>query len=433
MGKRLIDGLWLLGFAVAGCAGTLNAQETGDSTHYMTNSFEPFTGRVMGNKVRIRLEPSIDSPILDELRPDDMVIVLNEKDGFYGIRPPANIKAYVYRTYVIDDVIEGNRVNVRSEPHLDAPVLVQMNKGERVEGHVSPLNNKWLQVKLPEHVRFYVATDFIENVGDVDMVARLETRRQEASEKVDRAFSLCQDELAKNFIDIDLGKACFPLECIIVDYADVPEQGARARQLLADNQEAYNRKKIDYLQSQAAHASDNWNTHCKDLAEQMAAQQAHLDLMELCLQNRDTEHLSPVPSRVASLESEVSEKKTEVAAASKESLPECMTCWVATEAAAYSAWVQSNPEGTIDQFYQQQAEVAMQLHGIVQPYKRLIKTKPGNFILMGQGDNMPIAFLYSTKVNLESLLSKAVTLQVAPRANNNYAFPAYFVLDASIN
>ncbi len=40
-----------------------------------------------------------------------------------------------------------------------------MNKGEHVEGHISPINNKWLQVKLPDNVRFYVATDFIENVG----------------------------------------------------------------------------------------------------------------------------------------------------------------------------------------------------------------------------------------------------------------------------
>ncbi len=77
MGKGLVSRLWLLCFAVAGFTTELQASD----------NFEPFTGRVIGNKVRVRLEPSIDSPILDELTPNDMVIVLDEKDGFYGIRP----------------------------------------------------------------------------------------------------------------------------------------------------------------------------------------------------------------------------------------------------------------------------------------------------------------------------------------------------------
>jgi hypothetical protein len=42
--------------------------------------------------------------------------------------------------------------------------------------------------------------------------------------------------------------------------------------------------------------------------------------------------------------------------------------------------------------------------------------------------NIPVAYLYSTQVNLNTLLGKQVNLQVSPRYNNNFAFPAYFVL-----
>ncbi len=398
-------------------------------------TLEPFTGRVTGSKVRVRLEPSVDSPILDELSGGDLVVILGEQNGFYAIRPPARTKAFVYRTYIIDDIVEGNHVNVRSEPHLDAPVLVQLNKGDRVDGHVSPINNKWLQIALPEVVRFYVATDYIEHAGDIDLMDRIERRQRDASAKVDQAHVACQAELAKSFEEIDLGKACQELENVIVEYTDVPEQSRRAQRLLSEDQEAYNRKKIDYLQQQAAQASESWNVRCKELAQQMATQQASLEVMEQCLRTRTTEQLASASTAAVPVQHHQPQRPTERAA---ESAPLTMTDsqpinpadpWAVLEDAFYQRWLLSHPNGTLDDFYNEQGLLGMQVHGSVQPYRRLIKAKPGNFVLIDHVDDIPIAFLYSTKVNLDSLVGRKVMLKVAPRPNNNFAFPAYFVLD----
>jgi hypothetical protein len=44
---------------------------------------------------------------------------------------------------------------------------------------------------------------------------------------------------------------------------------------------------------------------------------------------------------------------------------------------------------------------------------------------------LPIAYLYSTQVDLQGKVGQAVTLQAAPRPNHHFAFPAYFVLEAN--
>ena len=53
------------------------------------------------------------------------------------------------RTFVLDNVIEGNRVNARLKPDLESPVVAQLNSGDRVEGIIHPANNKWMEIKLP--------------------------------------------------------------------------------------------------------------------------------------------------------------------------------------------------------------------------------------------------------------------------------------------
>ncbi|MDB6081786.1 MAG: hypothetical protein JWO53_1058, partial [Chlamydiia bacterium] len=82
----------------------------------------------------------------------------------------------------------------------------------------------------------------------------------------------------------------------------------------------------------------------------------------------------------------------------------------------------------IDQFYAK--EKAVSLHGIVKPYARPVKNVPGDFILVNPKTNLPLAYLYSTKVDLNSLVGKEVSLSLVERPNNNFAYPAYFVLKA---
>lgn len=382
---------------------------------------EAFTGEVKGRKVRVRLEPSVDSPIVQELSQGEMVVVSYAQNDFYAIEPPKNTKAYVYRTYVIDDIVEGNHVNVRSEPSLEAPVLAQLNKGDRIEGHVSPVNSKWLQIRLPDSVKFFVATEYIEKVGDVHYLKRLEQRKQEACAAVDMAHSACQDELCKPYPQINIEIATQKLREAAMTYEDIAEQRSRACDYIAHAHDNYVRKKIEYLENEAQAASETWNSRCQVLAQQMAAQSAHLDALERSLYARDADLIPEEPPK-ARVSLPVYEPTT---------LTDAMAVWIPHEAAAYQQWLEAHPNETMDEYYAEQADAGVQLRGGVQPYRRLIKNKPGNYLLVDHVDNIPIAFLYSTRVNLDSVAGKTVTLLVSPRPNNNFAFPAYYVLDVT--
>lgn len=380
---------------------------------------EAFTGKVTGRKVRLRLEPSVDSPIVQELAQGEMIIVTGAQSDFYAVVPPSNLKAYVYRTYVIDDVVEGNHVNVRSEPSLEAPVIAQLNKGDHIDGHISPVNNKWLQIRLPENVRFYVAYEFVEKVGDVHYMARIEKRKQEACAAVDNAHNLCQDEMCKPYPQINMDTATYALREAVRDFQDVPEHHQRACDYITQAHENYIRKRIDFLETEAQASSEAWNVRCQALAQQMATQSAHLDALERSLHARDADLIPQEPP------------KARILFAEPAVVTEGMSMWTPQEIALFETWQKENEEASLDDFYTAQAEGAVHIRGNVQPYRRMVKNKPGNFILIDQVDNIPIAFLYSTKVDLEQLSGKTTTLLVAPRPNNNFAFPAYYVLDVA--
>lgn len=68
--------------------------------------FEPFTGKITKNKVRLRLQPTYDGPVLKELKRNDLLVILGEVEDFYAVQPPTDIQAYVFRTYVLDNVVE---------------------------------------------------------------------------------------------------------------------------------------------------------------------------------------------------------------------------------------------------------------------------------------------------------------------------------------
>ena len=58
-----------------------------------------------------------------------------------------------------------------------------------------------------------------------------------------------------------------------------------------------------------------------------------------------------------------------------------------------------------------------------------MKNRPGLvYVLLNPNNNLPIAFLYSTKLNLETRVGQEQSFIVVTRPNNNFAFPAYFVI-----
>ena len=82
---------------------------------------------------------------------------------------------------------------------------------------------------------------------------------------------------------------------------------------------------------------------------------------------------------------------------------------------------------TMTDFYEQQKFKSTRISGIVEAYNDPVKNKPGSYVIRDR--DFPRAYLYSTMVDLHNHVGQYVTLVVSERPNNNFAFPAYFVMD----
>lgn len=349
-------------------------------------SISPFTGKIRGKKVRLRLDADLESRIIRELDKNELVTIVGEKGNFYAVQPPTDSKAFVFRSFVLDDVVEGNRVNIRLEPDLEAPVIGHFNAGEHIKSTVCSQNAKWLEVSTPSQVHFYVAKDFVENIGGPEVKVKVDKRRSTLKHALESTTNFVKAELSKSFDDIDVERLAHQYEKIAADsaeFSDLVEQALEAEKALQDS---YLQKKIAFLEAKANQLK-------------AAAEEQPLPIHEETIAGEDVQ------------EHKATDK---------------MLLWQPIEEALYLNWAAVNHDRTIQEYYNDQKAVAANLSGILEVYAAPVKNKPGDFILKDK--DIPIAFVYSTKLNLQNYVGKRVNLIGVSRPNNNFAFPAYFVL-----
>lgn len=369
--------------------------------------FTPFTGRIKGQRVRLRAHPTLESFVVRETSPGEMFAIVGEEKEFYSVKPSRAMKGYVFRTFVLDNVVEGDRVNVRLAPDIDSPVIGQLHAGEKVRATVCDANNKWLEIALPSSMHFFVAREYVEQAGPIEMVAEMESKREQAYHLLSAAVLFAQVEMQKSFDEINLEQVHTKFLTLQKDFADFADITEKAKEADVAVEEAYIQKKIVFLESKADRT--------------------------IALQNDDADaiqRLSKIGREVkGSVSKEESLSATSLGAGltQGEVVPtDKMLAWRTFEESLYHVWAAERDGKTFEEFYQEEVANAVVVSGIIEPYNRPVKNRPGDFIL--QLEDRPIAFLYSTKVNLQDAVGKRVTLLAAPRPNNNFAFPAYFVL-----
>lgn len=343
---------------------------------------KPFTGKVKAKKLHMRAGASLDSVVVKDLSRGELVSVVGEKGDFYAVEAPSGFKAYVFRSYILDNVVEGNKVNVRLKPTVDSPVLTHLNSGDKVSGSICSTNNKWMEIALPSSVNFYVAKQYVENVGAPDIKAKYDVRRRVAEETLESAQYLGKVEFEKSFPEIDFEKVTHNYQTVINDYAEFTELATVAKEELSTLQERYIEKRLAYVETRPS-ALEEDTLSVQDASSASALFTAVTDKMKL---------------------------------------------WEPIEESLYLSWTSINESRTLDEYYADQKLTATPITGILEPYIAPVKCKPGDFIVRDQ--DLPVAYVYSTQVNLQHLVGKKVTLMGAPRPNNNFAFPAYFVLSA---
>jgi len=343
--------------------------------------FSPFTGKIKGKKVRLRLGPDLDSQVVRELNKGDVIAVVGEKGDFYAVEPPKGIKAYVFRSFVLDNVIEGNRVNIRIEPSLDAAVIGHLNSGDKISGTVSAQNSKWYEISPPASTRFYIAKELVTSIGGPELKAQIDHRRNAAEQLLHSTTLLTTVEMNKPFEEIHIDQLSQNYKSLINDFTEFSDLVSKAQESLTALQENYLQKRIAFLETKSA----------------------------------------PTPALV--------EEEVSLAASNEVDAIEAtdkMKLWEPIEEALYLSWAQINDNKGINDYYEEQKLAAVPVTGIIEAYASPVKNKPGDFIV--RSNDLPVAYIYSTKINLQQFVGKKVSLLGMPRPNNNFAFPAYAVL-----
>jgi hypothetical protein len=348
--------------------------------------FNKFTGKVVGKNVRLRTLPDLESYVVKELEKSELLVVTEEKGDFYGVEPLSHMRAYVFRSFVLDNIVEGNRVNVRLFPDLEAPIIGHLSMGKRIDGKICEKNNKWLEIDPPLETKFYVAKEFIEYAGGPELKGITDKRKSSVSQLLESTQLLSQAELRKPFEEITRERVVKGFQTIISDYKDFPEMGEKAKEQLAAFNEKYLERKISYLEMKASHLASS---------PRLEDSSHSIDLDLAC------NHV--------------------------EALTDRMKIWEPIEESLYISWAAMHRSKTIDDFYADQKLKSVTISGILEAYADPVKNKPGDFLLKEK--DVPIAYIYSTHVNLQNLVGKRVNLVAISRPNNSFAFPAYYVLD----
>ncbi|HPE84887.1 MAG: SH3 domain-containing protein [Chlamydiia bacterium] len=357
------------------------AKDTTPKVYMLDSSYKAFTGRINGNNVRMRTGADLDSCVVKELSKDELVVVMGQKGDFYAVQPLADQHAYIFRSFILDGVVEGNRVNVRLHPDLEAPIVAHLSSGAKVEGAICKNNHKWLEIDAPADTRFFIAKEYVDYAGGPDLKAIHDKRCATVNQLLDSANLLTQAEMRKTYSDIDLGRITHGYQTIIQDYVDFPAHCEKASKALAKVQEEYLQKKIAYLEARAEGIEITGDvTLTTDVQDKL---NVHTDRMKM---------------------------------------------WEPLEEALYLTWSGMHHAKTMDDFYAAQKINAVKISGIVEAYTDPVKCKPGDYIL--RQDGVLSAYLYSTTVNLQALVGKKVTMMASARPNNSFAFPAYYVIEA---
>lgn len=400
----------LMGFAEDDIEPSNLLQIESQSSSETLKSFEPFTGKVSASKVRMRTSPNLEGFVVRETSPGELFAVTGIENDFYVVKAPKGSKGYVFRTYILDGVVEAERVNIRLSPETEAPIIGRLNSGDKVNAILCAANNKWFEIELPETSHFYIAKEYIENIGAIEVLAKKEEKHAEGMHLLNSAILYGRSEIQKPFEEIDFDNIHRRLSHIsnhFNEFSDLADKAAEANHLF---EETYMQKKIAFLEYRAE--------------KNMASRDEIASLKKFAKpdQSSESETSSPIAT--------VGQKTTSTLglATSEAGFSDKMLIWQPLEESIYHLWASTHEGSSLEDFYKEEAEKATILSGIVEPYNRPVKNRPGDFLL--RSDNIPVAFLYSTKINLNEVVGKKITVIGLSRPNNHFAFPAYFVLSA---
>ncbi len=364
--------------------------------------FTPFTGKVLGQKVRLRPSPDLKGEEISTLMQGDLLLVKGEIGDFYEVKAPMNLSAFVYKNLVSEGKIDADRVNIRVKPSKESTVLGSLNMGYALLIRDDTSYLKWIKIAVPESCSLYVAKEFIGYAGNPSYLEEREKRKEAGLKLLQEALSLADQEEKKPFEQMQPQEAIAKLQKVIEAFSDLKPEVQQAKLCLACLQENYLEKKLSYL-ALASKEESVEEVFFPDIKEETSNQK---EIAETSLSLEIWKEKNPFLNKT---------------------LTPKMKTWVFVEKELFDSWYAFHPQKSVEDFYLEQKVNGDTLQGVIQAYDPGMNNRPGDYVLRKNGAFA--AFLYSTYYDLDTFLGKKVTILVSPRPNHHFAFPAYFVLE----
>jgi len=156
--------------ALLGCTAAVGVpQDTAVSG--VTGAKPPFEGEVVADHLNVRIFPKTDeaSTILTIVARGTKVKVMEEKDGFYGILPPAQSWVWVWgRNLKVgkDGATCVHACTMRADSRVNAPKLGGLEIGATVKILKEHLG--WFKVTAPDSMRVWVSSKYVKFLRELE-------------------------------------------------------------------------------------------------------------------------------------------------------------------------------------------------------------------------------------------------------------------------
>ncbi len=164
------------------------------------NDFMPFKGKVNADDINLRIDSTVSSEIICTVKKDDVIDVLSQAYGWYRIKLPKYAPSFIKDEFLPPfgektAKVTKPGVNVRLRPSPDSPIIGKTDKDEIV--HIIENKNGWTSIEPVFNSFGWVNAKFIDHTGlsmDVKEISKPQITTTTTKEQINLISEMPQEE-----------------------------------------------------------------------------------------------------------------------------------------------------------------------------------------------------------------------------------------------
>jgi len=120
---------------------------------------EPVQVTVQGDRVNLRAQPKLEAEVAGQVNDGETLTVRGAEGEWVEVEPPSRVDVWVHRDFVRDGVVQVSNLQVRAGPGINYSRVGMVNKGDKVE--VRGEFGEWLKIAPPPGTTLWVSRPYV--------------------------------------------------------------------------------------------------------------------------------------------------------------------------------------------------------------------------------------------------------------------------------